>query len=481
MRALENRVFAHGVTSEQLMDLAGAGIATAILRRYPRPGTAVACIGSGNNGGDALVALKYLAEAGWRINVKPAVPVSELRALPRKKWRDLGEVSDAKNLSNVTRPIILLDGLLGIGAKGPLRGPISDAACWMNDTRTTAGADVIAMDIPSGVNGDTGEVYPGAVIADLTLTIGVVKSGLLKARAANHTGSIETVPLDELPAPEDDSPCLNDLHTISGLLSRRPHEFHKGKAGRVGIIAGSRGMLGAAVLCATGALRSGAGLVTLFTDESIYAILAPMLPPEVMVKPVKSLSAVMEERLDALAIGPGIGSLWDDAEFFKLLANFQNPMVLDADALNRIAADGVSKHLKANMILTPHPGEMTRLYPESKGVNPELTASQFINQYPGVTLLLKGAHSIIAQSESPIYFNGSGNAGMASGGQGDVLTGVIGGLLGQGMEPLDAARFGAWLCGRSAELALSHGIESQQSLRASDVLTWISLAFRERM
>ncbi|MBK1854820.1 NAD(P)H-hydrate dehydratase [Verrucomicrobiaceae bacterium 5K15] len=481
MRDLEHRAFAQGATPEGLMDQAGAGIAREILRRYPRPGVAIACIGSGNNGGDALVALKHLAQAGWNIAVKPTVASAKLAELPWKKWRALGDMPSPEAI--MSRPgrgkVIVLDGLLGIGASGALREPLASAAAWMNDLRISCSADVIAMDIPSGVNGDSGEVYDGAVIADLTLTIGVAKSGLLQSSSASHTGSMETIPVDELPAPDDGSPSLSDRFSLRSLPLRRPHEFHKGNAGRVGIVAGSRGMLGAAVLCATGVLRSGAGLVTLFVEENIYSLLVPMLPPEVMVKPVTSLTAVMEQDLDVLAIGPGMGSAWSDEEFFRLIEDFSRTMVVDADALNRIAADGVSTHVRGNMILTPHPGEMRRLFPDSRDVSRESVVSAFTQQFPSTTLLLKGTHSLVAQDGQPLQVNASGHSGMASGGQGDVLTGVIAGLAGQGIAPMDAARAGAWLCGRAAELAISHGDQSQPSLTASDVLVSLGLAFRE--
>lgn len=479
MRQLERQAFENGATPGQLMDLAGAGIARAILLRYPECGTAIACIGSGNNGGDALVALRHLADAGWSISVRIAHQPTQLAALPRKKWRELGSCPVNENPELLGKgPRVILDGLLGIGAAGPLRAPIAVLAQWINEQRQHAGADVIAMDMPSGVNGDTGEVYTDAVKADLTLTVGVPKCGLFADQAVNHVGAIETIPISELTVEGDASTTLNDLHSLSGILPRRPHDFHKGNAGRVGIVAGSPGMLGAAVLCATGALRGGAGLVTLFVHESIYPLISPMLPPEVMVRIVRDLSEVLEEKLDALAIGPGMGMTGGDL-FVKLLDNCAVPMVLDADALNRIASDGLEKHLRANMLLTPHPGEMARLFPEYSQMPRAEAARVFCQQHPGVTLLLKGARTIITDDSGPVFVNGTGHAGMASGGQGDTLSGVIAGLLAQGLSTVEAARMGAWLCGRAAELAISHGKNSQQSLTASDVSSWLGMAFRE--
>ena len=481
MRELEDRAFKQGATAEELMEKAGRGIADAILRRYPQGMVAVACIGSGNNGGDALVALRYLAAKGWKVGVRCLHPMASLGVLPRKKWRELGDCPNYNELmlDSPRHPIVLLDGLLGIGASGPLRAPLVELADWMNEMRRSRGAVVVSMDIPSGVDADTGEIYNGAVVADLTLTVGVVKAGLLSPVAVNATGVIETIPLSELPAPEDDSPCLMDGHSLRGLLTQRPHDFHKGDAGRVGILAGSHGMLGAAVLCARGAMRSGAGLVTVFAYEDIYPMLAAMLPPEVMLHPVKSLDEIRKIPMDAMAMGPGIGASnqQENRRWRTLLKRLNLPMVLDADALNRLAGESLVKYLRPNYVLTPHPGEMARLFPEGEHMDRMDKVNAFIERYPGTTLLLKGAHSIIAQSGKPLQVNGSGNSGMACGGQGDVLTGVIAGLLAQGISPFDAARLGAWLCGRAAELAISHGKQSVQSLSAGDIPDWLGMAW----
>jgi hydroxyethylthiazole kinase-like uncharacterized protein yjeF len=483
MRKLEEQAFRQGATAEGLMEKAGQGIAAAIMRRYSPPGKVIACIGSGNNGGDALVALRHLAAAGWLIGVRCLHTPSQVAALPRNKWRELDDCpwSDELDIEQAESSLILLDGLLGIGAAGPLRSPLDQLAAWMNTMRLKQGADIIAMDIPSGLNGDTGEIYDGAVVADHTLTVGVPKAGLLSPSAADVTGSIETVQLAELPVPDDDSPCLIDAAALRGVLPRRPHDYHKGQAGRVGIFAGSEGMLGAAVLCAKGAIRSGAGLVTLFAYEEIYPLLALMLPPEVMLRRIKTLSEIGNVQLDVLAMGPGMGSgnQQENRRWLQFLRQLDIPLVLDADALNRLAGKSLMKYLRPNHVLTPHPGEMARLFPEAEHMTRWDKVHAFTERYPGTTLLLKGSHSMVAQSDHPACINGSGHAGMACGGQGDVLTGVIAGLMAQGLSGFDSARLGAWLCGRAAELAVSHGDQSMPSLSASDIPTWLGRAFRE--
>lgn len=480
MRQLEEHAFKQGATAEGLMEKAGQGIAHAILRRFPHPGTVVACIGSGNNGGDALVAARYLAEAGWQVGVRCLHESSDLGALPRKKLRELGncDVNAAIDRGPAAQPVILLDGLLGIGAKGALRPPLAELAAWMNETRLSGPATIISMDIPSGVDGDTGEVYRGAVTADLTLTVGVPKDGLFATAAVNRTGAIELVPLEELPVPDGDF-CLSDVHSLKGVLPRRQHDFHKGDAGRVGILAGSRGMLGAAVLCARGALRAGAGLVTLFVDESLYPLLVSMLPAEVMLRPVRLWSEINPAEFDAFAIGPGMGPGDEESNqaFLSLMERMSLPVVIDADGLNRIADIGVEQCIGPNFVLTPHPGELARLFPEWVGMDRVDIARAFSERYDRSTLLLKGAHTLVARSGFPVYFNATGNAGMASGGQGDVLTGVITALLAQGLEPQNASRMGAWLAGRAAELAISHGKASVHSLVAGDTCEWLGQAF----
>ncbi len=481
MRQLEEHAFKQGVSAEALMEKAGLGIAHAILRRFPCPGMVIACIGSGNNGGDALVAARHLRAAGWKVGVRCLHQSSDLGALPRKKLRELGDCDvNALILEGMAaQPVIILDGLLGIGAKGALRSPLAELAAWMNETRISRPATMIAMDIPSGIDGDSGEVYDGAVIADLTLTVGVPKTGLFATSAVNHTGAIELVPLEELPVPSGGDFCLSDVHGLKGILARRHHDFHKGDAGRVGILAGSRGMLGAAVLCASGALRAGAGLVTLFAEESVYPLLAPMLPAEVMLRPVSTWSEINPAEFDAFALGPGMGrgDKESNAAFLALLERMSIPVVIDADGLNRIADIGIGQCLGPNFLLTPHPGELARLFPEWAGMDRGDVARAFCERYDRSTLLLKGAHTLVARSGFPVYFNATGHAGMASGGQGDVLTGIVTSLLAQGLEPQDAARMGAWLAGRAAELAISHGNASLHSLVAGDVCEWMGQAF----
>ena len=458
IRSLEEAAFARGISAEALMDLAGEGIAARLTGQFPRPGTAVGYVGKGNNGGDALVALYHLREAGWQVGVRAAYPEEEWGELPRRKLRKLGIApQDGLPRRGAGGPLLLLDGLLGIGAKGALRPPIATMAAEMADLRGNHGALVAAMDLPSGLDADTGE--GDAVTADLTLTVGVPKVGMSSGNGILRSGRVILVPLDELPFPPDSPLEFFCPEAFPGLLKPRAHDFHKGDAGRVGILAGSPGMTGAAVICASAALHAGAGLVALHVEENFPGHLLSAMPPEVMVRtsadPVKD---AFESRHDALVIGPGTGnaSARYHSALLERLAGDERPIILDADALNQIAKAGRLDLLKSNHVITPHPGEFARLAPDLAKSDRIPACRAFVEMH-ACTLLLKGARTLVAKAGHAVRFNPTGHAGMASGGQGDTLAGVLGTLSAQGLAGIDAASLAAWLCGRAAERSLADG------------------------
>lgn len=486
MQDAEARAFAAGVSAEALMEQAGAGIAQVITQFHPRPGTAVLYLGKGNNAGDALVAGRHLHTLGWRLLGRLSSPVDHLKPLPHRHLLALGDhlelrtspltVADAP-----TGPLILLDGLLGLGASGPLQPPLAALAAEMNALRRQAHASVIAMDLPSGLDGDSGQPHPDTVVADLTLTIAQVKAGLVADSAVNHVGRLACVRLPGLDAFATLGDASADLLTpalLRPLLPRRAFDTHKGQAGRVLIVAGSPGLLGAAELACEGALRAGAGLVTLLALPETYPLLAARLPAEVMVKPVTTFLAALDLPHDALVIGPGLGREQDEV-VRSLLSTAPAPAVVDADALNALAPLSASFTFPGPRLLTPHPGEWARLAPDlaaSEG-DRRAQAVAFAARHPQVTLLLKGARTLIAHAHEPTRINSSGHPGMATGGMGDVLSGVLGGLLGQGLSAPVAAATGAWLCGRAAEVAAlpSH----PQAILPRDVITHLGGAWRD--
>jgi len=516
MRAAEDAAFARGVEVEALMDKAGAGVAQAVTRFFRKSGKCIVFAGKGNNAGDALVAADYLRRLGWKIEVRLAFQERDCNELMRKKLEslrlrppeisgatlsrgggtDLGVIlvelfaEAAEELSAAeealageaylatAEPLIVLDGLLGLGAKPPLRDPIRAACRSINQLRATKGAYVFAVDLPTGLDGDSGKADRDCVVADFTVTIGFAKPGLVADDALNFVGNLDVVHLDELRPPEKKAKeVVAVLPVVRELLPRRKFGTYKNQCGRVGVVAGSRGFIGAALMTSQGALRAGAGLVEVFVPEEIYEIVASAAPMESMVKPLRSYRDLLKEKTDVWAVGPGLGKS-AAAEILELIEKAKQPMVIDADGLNILAEKtSVLKHCKGKRLLTPHPGEMKRLSPDEKETRAK-TATKFRQRFP-VTLLLKGSRTIVAERDRPLSYNTTGNPGMATGGMGDILTGVCAGLAGQGLSLYDAARLGAWLCGRAAEIAIFNGIQSEQSLLPRDILDHLGTAFKE--
>ncbi len=323
-----------------------------------------------------------------------------------------------------------------------------------------------AIDIPSGLDGDTGEVYEGAVVADHTLSICQPKRGIIADRAINHVGRIHLVPLQEISViGVDHEVTVVDSRFLQSRMRQRNFDTHKGQAGRVTIIAGSPGMTGAAVLSAMGALFGGAGLVTLFVPAQIYQIVASQAPVEVMVRPFRgdSIKEILNQQTDVFAIGPGLGSRVQD-EILRLALTDERPMVLDADLLNWLAErpESLEGFPSGKRLLTPHPGELFRL----AGVEnyQRINITRTLARKWGVTLLHKGARTVIATPRDDvdeISLNSTGTPEMANGGMGDVLTGMTGALIAQGMDIHDAACLGSWALGRSAEL-ITHGVTAKR-------------------
>jgi ADP-dependent NAD(P)H-hydrate dehydratase / NAD(P)H-hydrate epimerase len=479
VQELEKRAFAEGIGQEDLMDSAGLGIAREILRLHPAPGTCIAYLGKGNNAGDAIVVASALQRSGWSIAARLAAPEEELEALPKKKWSDLATrfrlaPTEPTGLSN--GPILLLDGLLGVGARAGLSDRYRNLTAEMNRLRQKLNARTYAVDIPTGLS-DSG-VDQDSVVADVTFTVGFPKSCLLLDEGTNAVGSIKVIDLAALTVRAPTDPERSRLvgpRDLVHLVERRPFDSHKGDFGRIGIVAGSRGFIGAGALAARAALKAGAGLVTLYTTEDIYSIVAGKAETEVMVKPVSDLREVLKDQLDAVAIGPGLGLTRSD-EVTEIIREFEKPMVVDADALNIISEHRETlSQLTGPRLLTPHPGEMSRLF-STTGLARSEIGHRFVNEY-SVTLLLKGARTLVAQKGHPLAYNSTGTPGMATGGSGDLLTGVCGALLGRGISPYDTARLAAWVCGRAAELALSD--ESEESLIPTDTLRYFGKAFEE--
>lgn len=447
VRAAEQRAFAAGETTPEALTAAVVRRLAAALREHAAPfGTAVVYAGKGGNARDAV----GLAAAVAQRVVLRAVPAADVEALCALA-KDCGEaeVEVAESAPETAEPLLLIDGLLGSGASGALRPEYAALAKEMNTLRARGEHSLlVAVDLPSGLNGDTGEADADAVCADVTCPIGCVKPGLLADGAENFSGRLLPVELPGIGlAPSTEDRVLSAEEDIVHL-PRRAASCFKNRAGRVVIVAGSVGMLGAAQLCAEAALHAGAGLVVLYCHRNTYPLLAARVAPEVMVQPVASYADIAEPNAQALVIGPGLGKL-DEAEaaaLHTLACSFAGTVVLDADGLNLAAAQRWT--FSPNMILTPHPGEMRRLDPRTPTSRRE-TMRRFLAEHD-VTLLLKGARTLIADRRAA-WYNSTGGPYMANGGQGDVLSGVIGALAAQGCLPLQAAAMGAYRCGLAAE------------------------------
>ena len=516
MRAAEEAAFARGVQVEALMDKAGAGVAQAVTKFFSKPGKCIVFAGKGHNAGDALVAAQCLRGLGWKIEIRLAFKTDDCSELTRKKleglnrrppqilgvtpslsgstdlgvtlvelWADVGnqlsagqEIIAAEAYLRTAPPLIILDGLLGVGARPPLREPIRAACRSINQLRKNKGAYVFAVDLPTGLDSDSGKTDRDCVIADFTVTIGFAKAGLIADEALNRVGRIEVVPLHELrPTEKKPKEIIASPPALCGLLPRREYSAYKNQFGRIGVVAGSKGFVGAALMTSQGALRTGAGLVEVFVPEEIYQIVAAAAPMEAMVKPVQSYRDLLKQRADVWAVGPGLGKS-RAAEVLELIEKAKQPMVIDADGLNILSEKiSVLRRCKGERLLTPHPGEMNRLFPDRKEPR-AATAKKFCNRF-AVTLLLKGSRTIVTERDRPLSYNTTGNPGMATGGMGDVLTGVCAGLAGQGLSLYDAARVGAWLCGRAAEMAIFNDGQSEQSLLPRDVLDHLGEALKE--
>ncbi len=476
MQALDEAAAKSGIEPLNLMERAGRELALAARNMLGVPeGRKVAVVaGKGKNGGDGLVAARYLAQWGAQVTVVMLNSTSELHpdalanyerleGITLQEW-PAGEPEHAV----LTRSDLVIDCIFGIGFRGVAEGLYAEAIQAVNDV----GAAVLAADIPSGVNGADGSVSGPAVRAEKTVTFALPKTGLYLYPGAGLVGELEVREIG-IPALLLTEVAASDIATIdedyvSSLLPARPADAHKGTNGRVLLLAGSVGMTGAAVLASQAALRTGAGMATLGIPVSLNPILETKLT-EVMTLPLpetaeQALSAEAAipalraaERADAVALGPGIGTGAETRELVvRLLREVAAPLVLDADGLNCVAREpGVLAERDGPLILTPHPAELSRLTGRSTEeiLQDRLGAVKEAAQRFGCPVVLKGAHSLVADPAGRVRINLTGSSGMATAGSGDVLTGCIAALLAQGLPPLEAAVCGVYLHGSAGELA----------------------------
>ena len=446
-----------GVPAVCLMESAGAALAQACAGAQR---VAFLC-GKGNNGGDGFVAARHLAVAGKEITVLLAGYEKEIRGAAATHFAPLRrcgvKIAPLKD-ATLSGYDLLVDCLLGTGATGAPRGIIAEAIVTANASQVP----ILACDIPSGVNADTGEVLGEAIRAKATLTLGALKPGLLLYPGAEYAGKV-TVARIGLPTFAPPAQELTTIDWVRATLPKRTQgrDANKGAFGTVLVIAGSRGMAGAAVLTATAALRAGAGLVYLAVPESLVATVAA-LSAEIVIRPLPetpqgthggagALAALLPllERADAIALGPGMTAGQAVQDFIvALLQNTSLPLVIDADGLNAIAQKAalLSSLTERERVLTPHPGELGRLLGmQTSAVQASRTevVGRVAQNFGSVTLL-KGARTLVASPTGQLYYNREGSVSLATAGSGDVLTGVIAALLAGGLSAESAARCGAY-------------------------------------
>lgn len=484
MRQVEALAAEHGMPALLLMENAGAALATAALGLAGPTGRFFVVCGPGNNGGDGLVAARRLHAAGRSVFVE--VLAGPLKAEVARNHGALiaSGLTPARIVADVGPGDVAIDAIFGTGLSRAPEGPFVDAIGRLSSWRA-AGAKVVAADLPSGLASDSGVPFAPCVSADLTVAFGALKRSHAIEPGASQCGQVEVAEIG-IPAAAERAltgPMVGLLEErdVRDRVLRRRADSHKGTHGHVLVIAGSRGKTGAAALVSKAALRSGAGLVTVATrGDALDAVLAHL--PEVMgVELPQSgplglgdLNALLElaDGKQAVVVGPGIARGAETGRLLgALLEELEVPCVLDADALNAIAEDlTMLSRAKGELVLTPHPGEMARLCskPTAEVNAHRIETARAFAMAHSVVLALKGARTVIARHDGSVFINPTGNAGMATAGTGDVLAGIIGALLGQGLSPEDAALVGAWVHGAAGDRAISqHG---QLGLIASDLI-----------
>ena len=463
----------YGVPSLTLMERAGHGIAQAILERFSRHAkkSVLVVAGKGNNGGDGFVVARLLKKKRIPCEVALLARQDELSpdaAHNLEAFLKLnGKVSemtvdDVNSLRERARKSgLVVDAILGTGIKSEVRGLYADAITAIN----ACGVPVVAVDIPSGVHTDTGVPLGVAIQSEMTVALGFAKHGEVIYPGIGYVGELIIADIGiaaEAIAEVNPDTELLDHETVRRLVPRRAPDTHKGTYGHVLVIAGSRGKTGAAILASRAAMRSGAGLTTLAAPRSLNNIFASSLI-EVMTEPLRDNAAEeveplrdddwrrLLERKDVLLFGPGIGvTPATQNNLHWLLRNLAVPWVIDADGLNNLALEiDRLKQAKTAPVLTPHPGEMARLTGKSTAeVNRDRVeiARSFASEHR-CHVILKGARTVIATASGKVFINPTGNPGMASGGMGDALAGILAALLAQGLAPEDAMKLGVYLHG----------------------------------
>ncbi len=499
IREMDRLTIEAGLPGLLLMEHAGMAVAdraVEILQESGGERIAVFC-GKGNNGGDGFTAARLLAQSGWRVTVFMTCAPADIRGDASVQFTamqtqevEIVALENQPGLENIPSFDLIIDALLGTGIKGEVTGFTADLIDLIN----RSGAFVLSVDIPSGLQSDSGRFEGACIEADATVTFGKLKRGLVLSSGRELSGVVDVADIgipEPVAASIHSSAWLIESRDCRDRLPPRPMSAHKGDFGKVAVIAGSRGMTGAACLASTAALKAGCGLVKLVCPAGVNPILESMMP-EVMTWPVPetpdgslALSAVesirtLLEWADVLAIGPGLSGNKETVSLIREIIRAENrlPVVIDADGLNAFAGHPeLLENPGSPRILTPHPGELSKLTGLTIAdilADPAETAAEWSNRWQSV-LILKGASTCIGVPDGRVFVNTTGNSGMGSGGTGDVLTGITAGLLAQGISPADAAVCSVYLHGLAGDLAAEAG--SDRALTAGDLTAFLGDAF----
>ncbi|MBV1915007.1 MAG: NAD(P)H-hydrate dehydratase [Pseudomonadales bacterium] len=476
-----------GIVSFALMRRAGQAAFKAMIEQWPSANSIRIYCGPGNNGGDGYIVAVEAKKAGMQVELVSTVDTAQLKGdaaaacqLAREWGLAVGYLSDQSDKNHPT-PDLIVDALLGIGLGGNVRGAVADAITEINQ----ADCQVLAIDIPSGLCSDTGSILGDAIRANATVTFVGVKQGLLSGRGPGCVGELyfDNIGI-ESPEFKSNSDFTEHLLGVDlkNSLPARPRDAHKGNFGHLLMVGGNYGMAGAITMAAEAALRSGAGLLSIATQPEHLPGIQTRLP-EAMAHAATSVDQLemLLAKATCIAIGPGLGTTVWSEHMLKRVLNSGLDLVLDADALN-LLADGVVELTepgagRGQVILTPHPGEAARLLSTTvqQVETDRWAAVKAIQEKYSAVVVLKGAGSLICHwdselAEQKVALCSAGNPGMASGGMGDLLTGVIAGLLAQGLAAHEAARLGVLVHALSADQAAQQG---ERGMIATDLMPFI--------
>jgi hydroxyethylthiazole kinase-like uncharacterized protein yjeF len=502
MKNIDRRAIrSFGIPGTVLMENAAAAVMTSMETFFDGlDGVRVGVLcGKGNNGGDGLALARRLRIRGVPVRVALLASFDEIKgeakvnlSILRKMDVEILQNASVRSLADILDwSEIIVDALLGIGLSSPLKGIYARAVGMIN----LSDAPVVAIDIPTGINADTGAVMGTAIRADLTVSMAFLKFGLVLYPGADYAGAVRVAEIGipfEVADEEHLSASLLDRDAVMDLFIGRSSEAHKGDFGHLMVIAGSPGKAGAAILAAQGALRTGVGLVSVAIPNSLVPIIQAQVAEAMCIASAESIDGTLgigaEAELiksmrtkSACAIGPGLSTHNETVQAVRnLIPRLTVPAVIDADGLNALAGfTDLLNRVKTPLVLTPHPGEMGRLL----GVSSDdvqrdriAVASKFARKH-NATVVLKGAATVVSTPHGWVYINSTGNPGMASGGTGDALTGMIGSFLAQGYSASQAACLGVYLHGLAGDLAAQD--KGEQSMIAGDLIERIPQAFKD--